>query len=80
MIQTTNKIEIDEELFEIAQLPDVKELTVTEQGAGDEDQKTIAALAEEIQTSDTNSIIFFGSKAQEKLTQLSDQMLEGVRT
>ena len=31
MIQATNKIEIDEKLFEMPQLPDVKELTVTEQ-------------------------------------------------
>ena len=34
----------------------------------------------EIDTSDTNSIIFFGTKAQEQLTQLSEQMLENVRT
>jgi uncharacterized protein YaaN involved in tellurite resistance len=28
---------------------------------------------------DSNSIIFFGSKAQEQLTTISDSMLEGVR-
>jgi uncharacterized protein YaaN involved in tellurite resistance len=33
----------------------------------------------EIDIRDTNSVLFFGSKAQEKLTALSDTMLEGVR-
>ncbi len=36
------------------------------------------ALAE-IDMRDTNTVLFFGSKAQEKLTALSDTMLEGVR-
>ena len=36
------------------------------------------ALAE-IDMRDSNSVLFFGSKAQEKLTALSDTMLEGVR-
>jgi len=34
----------------------------------------------EIDLADTNSIVFYGSKAQEQLTQLSEQMLENVRT
>jgi uncharacterized protein YaaN involved in tellurite resistance len=33
----------------------------------------------EIDIQDTNSIIFFGTKAQEQLTVISDNMLEGVR-
>ncbi|MEO1090360.1 MAG: toxic anion resistance protein [Pseudomonadota bacterium] len=33
----------------------------------------------EIDVTDTNSIIFFGTKAQEQLTELSEQMLENVR-
>lgn len=36
------------------------------------------ALAE-LDMRDSNSVLFFGSKAQEKLTALSDTMLEGVR-
>jgi uncharacterized protein YaaN involved in tellurite resistance len=36
------------------------------------------ALAE-LDLSDSNSIIFFGAKAQERLTEVSDHMLEGVR-
>ncbi|TVQ35320.1 MAG: toxic anion resistance protein [Geminicoccaceae bacterium] len=37
-------------------------------------------LKNEIDVSDTNSIIFFGTKAQEQLTQLSEKMLDNVRT
>lgn len=39
----------------------------------------IENLMSEIDIKDSNSIIFFGSKAQEQLTMISDQMLEGVR-
>lgn len=39
----------------------------------------IAQARSEIDIQDTNSIIFFGSKAQEQLTTLSEQMLENVR-
>ncbi|MBL8258767.1 MAG: toxic anion resistance protein [Candidatus Competibacteraceae bacterium] len=45
----------------------------------DQDQQQIAALVEELNLGDSHSIIFFGSKAQEQLTRISDQMLEGVR-
>ncbi len=44
-----------------------------------EDRQRIATLMNEIDVRDSNSIIFFGSKAQEQLTLISDQMLEGVR-
>lgn len=43
------------------------------------DQQKIAELAGEIDLNDSNSILFFGSKAQEQLTSISDSMLEGVR-
>lgn len=39
----------------------------------------IDSLVRELDLRDTNSIIFFGAKAQEQLTAISDQMLEGVR-
>ncbi|MCW5698338.1 MAG: toxic anion resistance protein [Rhodospirillales bacterium] len=42
-------------------------------------QSRIQDLMNEIDIADSNSIIFFGSKAQEQLTTISDQMLEGVR-
>ncbi len=43
-------------------------------------RKRIDGLTAEIDINDSNSIIFFGSKAQEQLTMISDQMLEGVRS
>lgn len=39
----------------------------------------IDALMAEIDLADTNSILFFGTKAQQDLTAISDEMLEGVR-
>jgi uncharacterized protein YaaN involved in tellurite resistance len=39
----------------------------------------IGRLMQELDLNDTHSILFFGSKAQERLTEVSDQMLEGVR-
>ncbi|PID62049.1 MAG: toxic anion resistance protein [Gammaproteobacteria bacterium] len=39
----------------------------------------IDRLMQEINLADSNSIIFFGSKAQQQLTTVSDNMLEGVR-
>ncbi len=39
----------------------------------------LETLLAEIDMQDTSSIIFFGSKAQQQLTTISDQMLEGVR-
>ncbi len=43
------------------------------------EQTEIEALKAEIDLSDSNSILFFGTKAQEDLTELADSMLEGVR-
>jgi uncharacterized protein YaaN involved in tellurite resistance len=46
---------------------------------GDAQQQVQTALAE-IDIGDSKSIIFFGTKAQQQLTQISDSMLEEVRT
>jgi uncharacterized protein YaaN involved in tellurite resistance len=40
----------------------------------------VAAAESEIDMADSQSIIFFGTKAQQQLTQISDSMLENVRT
>lgn len=42
-------------------------------------REEIEALMAEIDLADTNSILFFGTKAQQDLTAISDEMLEGVR-
>jgi uncharacterized protein YaaN involved in tellurite resistance len=44
-----------------------------------EKQQQIQKLLSEIDISNTQSIIFFGSKAQEQLTTISDRMLDGVK-
>lgn len=43
------------------------------------DKASIERMIDEIDMSDSNSIIFFGTKAQQQLTTISDNMLEGVR-
>lgn len=45
----------------------------------EERQQIIKDLILQIDIKDTNSVIFFGSKAQEQLTTISDKMLEGVK-
>ena len=60
-------------------LPEVKNSLVPYKEAPAEDQAIIDGLMNEINMDDTNSIIFFGNKAQEQLSTISENMLEGVR-
>jgi len=60
-------------------LPDVKYEMVTYDAAKPDEQARIDRLMDEIDLSDSNSVIFFGSKAQQELTSISDSMLDGVR-
>ncbi len=59
--------------------PDLKNEMVTLETANAEDRSKIENLMSDIQLGDSNSILFYGSKAQERLTTISDNMLEGVR-
>ena len=43
-------------------------------------EQQVQQALRELDVTDTNSIIFFGSKAQQQLTTISDTMLENVRT
>ncbi len=43
------------------------------------DPGQVRAIVDEINVADSQSIMFFGSKAQEQLTVISDKMLEGVK-
>ncbi len=79
MKQTTTHVDIDPKLFERASLPDVEEVVVALDKVSQDERSKIDVLTSKIDVSDTNSIIFFGSDAQEKLTEISDNMLEGVR-
>ncbi|MEE9339013.1 MAG: toxic anion resistance protein [Methylococcaceae bacterium] len=44
-----------------------------------ENKKAIDSIVATIDMNDTKSIIYFGSKAQEQLTTISDKMLDGVK-
>ena len=43
-------------------------------------EQQVQQAMRELDVTDTNSIIFYGSKAQQQLTSISDSMLENVRT
>ncbi|MBS3954932.1 MAG: toxic anion resistance protein [Methylomicrobium sp.] len=80
-VTTSAPVQIDE-----TQLPPAQELVtgvqagiVSFQEAPAEKQQIISQLLQEIDIKDTHSILFFGSKAQEQLTTVSDRMLEGVK-
>ncbi len=47
--------------------------------AQSEDKKTLKQLVNEIKVEDRSTILFFGSKAQEEMSTISESMLEGVR-
>lgn len=60
-------------------LPDLKHDIVPYEQVDASERQLIDRLMNEINLSDSNSVIFFGSKAQQELTAISDNMLEGVR-
>ncbi len=60
-------------------LQDLKEDIVPYVDADSSDKTRIDEILKDLNMGDTHSIISFGSGAQEKLTLISDQMLEGVR-
>lgn len=60
-------------------VPGVMEEMVPYSQIDSEEKQRIDALIEEINMEDSNSIIFFGNKAQEQVTEISDKMLEGVK-
>ena len=82
---TTTTAVADESLKEdVAKLdamlsPDLKYEMVTMETANQTDRSRITELMNDINLSDSNSILFYGSSAQEQLTTISDNMLEGVR-
>jgi uncharacterized protein YaaN involved in tellurite resistance len=62
-----------------ASVPEIDSELVDYANASEKEKAKIDALMEEIRIDDSNSIIFFGTKAQEQLTDISDQILEDVR-
>lgn len=74
-VTTQNEVEaVTEKLLPVVEdnIKDAVALT-------DEDKSAIDTMLSEIDMSDSNSIIFFGTRAQQELTTISDNMLEGVR-
>lgn len=60
-------------------VPGVMNEMVAYEDVDEEERQRIDALIAEIDMADANSVIFFGNKAQEKVTEISDKMLEGVK-
>jgi uncharacterized protein YaaN involved in tellurite resistance len=60
-------------------LPDLPDEPTPFKDLAPAERTRVEALTAEIDMRDSNSIIFFGTQAQEKLTALSDKMLEGVK-
>jgi len=60
-------------------VPDVKAEMVPLAEVPKERQQLVRQLLNEIDIGNSQSIIFFGSKAQEQLTTISDRMLDGVK-
>jgi uncharacterized protein YaaN involved in tellurite resistance len=59
--------------------PAVEFPATVQEGPTGELAPEVSALLHELDLGDTQSVLFFGAKAQERLTEVSDQMLEGVR-
>ncbi len=60
-------------------VPGVKNAMVAYSEVDSKEKEAIDSLINEINMKDSNSIIYFGSSAQEKVTEISDKMLEGVK-
>jgi len=63
----------------VVQPPPINQPVVAYQGADGEAKARIDKALAELNIKDSNSIIFFGARAQEQLTSISENMLEGVR-
>ncbi|MCB1777624.1 MAG: toxic anion resistance protein, partial [Candidatus Competibacteraceae bacterium] len=61
-------------------LPHVQQDLAARAPTPEQEQQQIAELVTQLDLQDSHSILFFGSKAQEQLTTISDNMLEGVRS
>lgn len=78
--KTTTAVQTDVTIGTTAvTLPEVKKEIVPFAQADGSDQTKMEELIGQIDLQDSQSIIYFGSRAQEQLTAVSDQMLEGVR-
>ncbi|HID81733.1 MAG TPA: toxic anion resistance protein [Chromatiales bacterium] len=77
MSETTLVDELNEDLLKPLKQENAE--VVSYKQAEADDKKNIEQILDDLDISDTQSIISFGSSAQEKLTTISDKMLEGVQ-
>jgi uncharacterized protein YaaN involved in tellurite resistance len=77
--QPSSKTETTEDSLSKEIVPGVKAEMAPLVEATAEKKQLVKKLLNEIDISNTQSIMFFGSKAQEQLTTISDRMLEGVK-
>ncbi|MEE9326257.1 MAG: toxic anion resistance protein [Cocleimonas sp.] len=64
---------------EVAEYKTISKEIIAYAEAETSDKKTIEELIAQIKVEDRSSILFFGSKAQEEMSTISENMLEGVR-
>ncbi len=64
---------------EIAPTKEINKELVAYKDIDEAEKKEVDAIIGEIDMNDRSSIIFFGSKAQEQMSTISESMLEGVR-
>ena len=64
---------------ELAEYKEVSKEIIAYEKADSGDKKSIEELISQIDVEDRSSILFFGSKAQEEMSTISENMLEGVR-
>ncbi len=80
MVQTRTDVATEIDILPGTELlPDLKHDIVPYEKIDAAERAQIDQLMGEIDLADSNSIIFFGSKAQQELTSVSDSMLDGVR-
>ena len=82
MSVTTTKTANDVEVLpgtEIIEYQTISNEIMAYKDANSSDKKTIESLIKQIDLEDSNSILAFGSDAQEEMSTISESMLEGVR-
>ena len=76
---TDVKTEEKQDVLQGEIVPGVMQEMVPYKDIDTEEKARVDELMQEINLADSNSIIFFGTKAQEQVTEISDKMLEGVK-
>ena len=82
MSETTTQTANDVEVLpgtEVIEYQTISNEIMLYKDANSEDKKTIDSLIKQIDLDDSNSIMAFGSDAQEEMSTISESMLEGVR-